>query len=104
MSRVFFLNVLIAALACTQAVADSVEGRVLNLDSATRMMDLELTMSKDKTLKVGETVRFKVGPGDAAIGYVGRLIQAEAAEYGKRWNLERIFPLEERGEGGQGCQ
>lgn len=97
MSRLFILCSLVMALVCAQSLADSVEGRVLSLDPEARLLELELTKSKNQDLKVGETVAFKVGLGDAAIGYVGRMIQGNAANYAKRWNLEQVFPIDGEG-------
>jgi len=71
-----------------------VGGRVVDADKDARTLSVELTLTKEEAFEVGETVDFRVGLGDIAIGYEGRLIRGEAAEYGGRWNLERIFPVD----------
>jgi len=74
--------------------AAMVGGRVVEVDTEKRVLRVELTLSKEAAFEEGETVDFRVGLGDIAIGYQGRLIRGEAAEYGGRWNLERIFPVD----------
>lgn len=86
------LTLSIFALSTTYAA--SIEGRVLEIDSEDRTYTLELLKSDSKVLVEGETVDFRVGFGDAGIDYLGRLIRAKASEYGGRWNLEQVFPLD----------
>jgi len=77
--------------------AGMVGGRVVAVDTEDRVLTVELTLSKEAAFEEGQTVPFRVAMGDAAIGYEGRLIRAEAVEYGDRWNLERIFPVDGTG-------
>ena len=74
-----------------------VEGRVVDIDRDSRSLSVRLSTSKEAAFEVGETVDFRVGLGDIEIGYKGRRIRGEATEYGGRWNLERIFPLDDSG-------
>ena len=91
-------NLLIATafyfLAIISVHADSIEGRVLKVMSDTRSFELELVQSADAKLKVGNRHIFCVGSGDLTIGYVGRMIKANAVYYGKQWHLEQIFPID----------
>jgi protein SCO1/2 len=84
----------VSLLMVLTAQAKSIEGRVLNVLPDTRSLEVELTQSSESSLEVGETHTFRVGAGDLAIGYEGRQIKGNAAYYGKRWNLEQIFPLD----------
>ncbi|MFW5874559.1 MAG: SCO family protein [Verrucomicrobiota bacterium] len=99
MFRVFYCFAVVALFALTAltARAGTVGGRVVEVDREDRMLQVELTLSKVEAFKPGQTVAFKVGPGDAEIGYEGRLIRGKAAEYGGKWNLERIFPADGEG-------
>ncbi|WP_269526635.1 SCO family protein [Coraliomargarita parva] len=94
MFRVFPLIPLSLILSVLTAHAAMVGGRVLEVQPDSRTYKVELTLSKADAFKTGDTVEFKVGMGDAGIDYTGRLIQAEAVEYGGRWNLEKIFPVD----------
>ena len=91
-------NLLIATafyfLAIIAVHAASIEGRVLKVMSDTRSFELELAQSADAKLKVGNRHIFCVGSGDLTIGYVGRMIKANAVYYGKQWHLEQIFPID----------
>ena len=91
-------NLLIATafyfLAIISVHAVSIEGRVLKVMSDTRSFELELAQSADAKLKVGNRHIFCVGSGDLTIGYVGRMIKANAVYYGKQWHLEQIFPID----------
>lgn len=77
--------------------AAAIEGRVIAVDADARLYTVELIESDSKDLKEGQTLDFKVGLGDAGIDYSGRRIRATAAEYGGRWNLEQVFPLDGTG-------
>jgi protein SCO1/2 len=74
--------------------AGAVEGRVVSVLPEARSLELELVASEDEQLKVGDVHTFRVGAGDVAIGYAGRTIRANAVQYGGRWNLEQIFPID----------
>jgi protein SCO1/2 len=93
---IFTLSCLIATLI---AHAGVIKGRVLSVLPDARSFELSLTESEDAELKIGSARTFRVGSGDLAIGYEGRIIQGNAAYYGKAWHLEQIFPLD--GEGAQ---
>ena len=91
-------NLLIATafyfLAIISVHAVPIEGRVLKVMSDTRSFELELAQSADAKLKVGSRHIFCVGSGDQTIGYVGRMIKANAVYYGNQWHLEQIFPID----------
>ena len=72
----------------------SVQGRVLEVLPDAKALRVELTESVSADVPAGETMEFRVGPGDLEIGYAGRLIRAEAVHYSKAWHLERVFPVD----------
>lgn len=74
--------------------AGSIQGRVLAVDLDARTVELSVSKSEVSDFEVGESYLFRVGAGDLAIGYMGRMIRATAAHFGKRWNLEQVFPLD----------
>ncbi|MEM7791314.1 MAG: SCO family protein [Verrucomicrobiota bacterium] len=82
----FFFNTLLCA--------DLIEGRVLSIDTEGRTFEVTVTEPGETGLMKGEPFSFRVGRGDVEIDYVGRLIRGDAKEYGGRWNLEQIFPLD----------
>lgn len=89
-----FLTLMAAFLAALSATfAGQIEGRVLEVLPEGRLLKVELTKG-DGELSIGETLEFKVGLGDHAIGYAGRLVQGKAVHYASRWHLETIFPLD----------
>lgn len=88
---IFWFLMTISAL---PAASVSIQGRVLDVLLEERCLQVELTASVDADLSVGQTLNFRVGPGDSEIGYVGRLIRAEAVQYRNAWHLERIFPID----------
>ena len=76
------------------AASIAVQGRVREVLSDAGRLRIELTQSASAELAAGDTVEFRVGAGDLEIGYVGRLIRAEAVYYSKAWHLERVFPVD----------
>jgi protein SCO1/2 len=76
------------------AASIAVQGRVREVLSDAGRLRIELTQSAGAELAAGDTVEFRVGAGDLEIGYVGRLIRAEAVYYSKAWHLERVFPVD----------
>ncbi len=87
------LSILFSLLftAVSISLAGQIEGRVLEVFS--EGLQLELTRGDDELSK-GDTMIFKIGPGDHAINYNGRLIQGKAVYYASHWHLETIFPLD----------
>ena len=92
--RAFFILTTFYFLALHAIDAVTVEGRVLKVMPNIRSLELELTQSGDAKLEVGSMQIFRVGAGDIKIGYSGRKIKANATYYGKKWNLEQIFPID----------
>lgn len=90
-----FICGLIAGSISASAESVSIEAQVSAVDAATRRLQVEIVKSEGEVveLSVGSVVDFKVGPGDAAIGYLGQTVQAEAVYYNKNWNLEQVFPV-----------
>jgi protein SCO1/2 len=74
-----------------------VTGRVLDVLPEARSMRVELIESVNAEVPVGQTIEFRVGAGDLEIGYLGRVIRAEAVNYSEVWHLERIFPVDGTG-------
>ena len=95
--RILFFSSLFSVLLALTAYAAEVQGRVLAVYSDLRALEVELTQSDDAELVAGATQSFRVGAGDLAIGYQGRLIKGNVAYYGKRWHLEQVFPLDGQG-------
>ena len=95
--RILFLSSLFSVLLALTAHAAEVQGRVLAVLPDLRSLEVELTQSGDGELVAGATQTFRVGAGDLAIGYQGRLIKGNVAYYGKRWHLEQVFPLDGQG-------
>lgn len=96
MNRLFLLarSLFLGSFVGVVAHADSIEGRVLAVLGEERSVSLEVTGAEDSELEVGSQQAFRVGAGDLAIGYAGRLVKANAVFYGGRWHLEQIFPLD----------
>lgn len=92
--RLLFYKIILCSLLSVQLEADTVslKGRVREVLPETRSLKVELTDSESADLPVGKIYDFRVGSGDLEIGYVGRLIKAEAVHYNNTWHLERIFP------------
>ena len=82
------------AVGSLAAASVPVQGRVLEVLPEANSLRVELTESANADLSAGQTVDFRVGPGDLEIGYVGRLIRAEAVDYSSVWHLERVFPVD----------
>lgn len=76
------------------ADAASIQGRVIKVLPDTRSFELELLQSDDARISAGSMQTFRVGAGDLAIGYEGRMIRATAAFFSNKWNLEQVFPLD----------
>jgi protein SCO1/2 len=76
------------------AASIALQGRVREVLAETGCLRVELTQSAGAEFAVGDTVEFRVGAGDLAIGYASRLIRAEAVYYSKAWHLERVFPVD----------
>jgi protein SCO1/2 len=74
-----------------------VTGRVLDVLPEARSLRVELIESVNTEVPVGQTIEFRVGAGDLEIGYLGRVIRAEAVNYSEAWHLERIFPVDGTG-------
>ena len=93
---VFYYSILLQLLAFGSLPAESfsVKGRVLDVVPEARALRVELTESVNADVPVGQTVEFRVGAGDLEIGYLGRMIRAEAVNYSQAWHLERIFPVD----------
>lgn len=96
MKRLFLLALFVFSGPVVGVVAHAgvVEGRVLAVLPEERSVEIEVIESEDAEIEIGSQQTFRVGAGDLAIGYAGRLIKANAAFYGGRWNLEQIFPLD----------
>lgn len=92
--RILLRFAFISCFAVYSLKAGAIQGRVLSVSSEDRSLEVSLTESEDAQLKTGTSLQFRVGPGDLAIGYVGRTIRANAAYYGKAWHLEQVFPLD----------
>ncbi|MFQ3224446.1 MAG: protein SCO1/2 [Lentimonas sp.] len=94
--RCLIYSILLPLLAVGSLAAASVpvQGRVLEVLPEANSLRVELTESAISGVPVGQTVDFSVGPGDLEIGYVGRLIRAEAVAYSSVWHLERVFPVD----------
>lgn len=92
--RIYFALAVFHFVAALTVQAAAIQGRVLSVLPDARSFEVELTQSADAKLEVGSTQTFRVGAGDLTIGYVGRTIKANAAYYGKRWNLEQVFPID----------
>ncbi len=82
----FFLNSI--------ATASTLSGTVVKIDKDERRLHIEVQATDDPDLNVGTVEEFRVGAGDLEIGYANRLIKGSAVNYGGRWNLEQIFPLD----------
>ena len=97
--RGIFYSILLQLLAFGSLSAESfsVTGRVLEVLLEERSLRVELTESVNADVPVGQTIEFRVGAGDLEIGYLGRLIRAEAVNYSQAWHLERIFPVDGTG-------
>jgi protein SCO1/2 len=80
---------------CVHAAA--IKGRVISVLTEARSLEVSLTESDNTELEIGTSRTFRVGSGDIAIGYEGRIIKGNAAYYGKAWHLEQIFPLDGAG-------
>jgi protein SCO1/2 len=74
-----------------------VTGRVLDVLPEARSLRVALTESVNAEVPAGQTIEFRVGAGDLEIGYLGRVIRAEAVNYSQAWHLERIFPVDGTG-------
>jgi protein SCO1/2 len=70
---------------------------VLDVLPEARSLRVELIESVNAEVPVGQTIEFRVGAGDLEIGYLGRVIRAEAVNYSEVWHLERIFPVDGTG-------
>jgi protein SCO1/2 len=98
MHHILFITVLsILSAGSLSAASFSVQGRVLEVLPEARALRIELTQSASTQIVAGQTVDCRVGAGDLAIGYAGRLIRAEAVYYSKAWHLERVFPVDGTG-------
>ena len=95
MRRIFY-SILLQLLAFSSLLAESfsVAGRVLEVLPEARSLRVELNESENADLPVGQTMEFRIGAGDLEIGYLGRMIRAEAVNYSQAWHLERIFPVD----------
>ncbi len=91
-----FYKISLFALLSSRLLADSlsIEGRVLEVLPDERLFKVEVSQSNESEVPVGSVHEFRAGSGDLEIGYVGRLIRADAVYYNKTWNLERVFPLD----------
>jgi protein SCO1/2 len=76
------------------AASIAVQGRVLEVLPERGTLRLELTQSRSAEWAAADVVEFRLAAGDLAIGYLGRLIRAQAVHYSKAWHLERIFPID----------
>ena len=94
--RLILFSILLQLLAFGSLPAESflVKGRVVDVVPEARALRVELTESVNTDVPVGQTVDFRVGAGDLEIGYLGRMIRAEAVNYSQAWHLERIFPVD----------
>ncbi|CAA6692905.1 MULTISPECIES: SCO family protein [unclassified Lentimonas] len=94
--RCLIYSILLPLFAVGSLAAEpfSVQGRVLEVLPEAKALRVELTESASSDLSAGQTVDFRVGPGDLEIGYAERLIRAEAVDYSGVWHLERIFPVD----------
>lgn len=95
----FILFSLIVPVLSSIGLADavSIQGRVVECLPDSRIYRVAVTESADDRVKVGDTLDFKVGLGDAEIDYSGRIIRADAAFYNKLWHLECVFPVDGAG-------
>jgi protein SCO1/2 len=87
-----FLSLIVVE--CLSAASFSVQGRVVEVLPDTRSLKVEITDSAIAGVSSGQTMVFRVGAGDLEIGYIDRLIQADAVNYSQAWHLERIFPVD----------
>lgn len=94
MHTVYGICWFLLTISTLSAASFSVQGRVLDVLPEARCLQVMLTGSASADLPLGQTVNFRVGSGDREIGYVGRLIRAEAVTYSDTWHLERIFPID----------
>ena len=94
--RGFLYSILLSLFTVGAVAAESfsVQGRVLEVLPEATALRVELTESASADLPAGQTVDFRVGPGDLEIGYAERLICAEAVNYSSVWHLERVFPVD----------
>ena len=92
--RQSILLFLITVSASFGATSVSIQGRVLETLPEDRSFKVKLTESTDSELSVDETMNFRVGAGDLAIGYEGRKIRAKGVYYNNAWHLERVFPID----------
>ncbi len=97
--RCILYSILLQLLAFGSLPAESffVTGRVLEVLPEARSLRVELTESVNPEVPVGQTIEFRVGIGDLEIGYLDRVIRAEAVNYSQAWHLERIFPIDGTG-------
>jgi protein SCO1 len=95
MRRILY-SILLQLLAFGSLPAESfsVAGRVLEVLPEARSLRVELNESENAVMPVGQTIEFRIGAGDLEIGYLGRMIRAEAVNYSQAWHLERIFPVD----------
>ncbi|MFT4901690.1 MAG: protein SCO1/2 [Lentimonas sp.] len=94
--RVLALITLFGAGQWLSAESIAIEARVVAVNSEQRSFQVELLRaeSDDPAITVGRSLDCRVGPGDLALGYLGRRIQAEAVHYNQAWHLERVFPAD----------
>jgi len=92
--RIFLSLTAFFFLTAFTAHAAVIEGRVVSVLPEARSFEVTLSKSEGAQLEVGSTQTFRVGAGDLVIGYAGRTIRANAAYFGKNWNLEQVFPLD----------
>ena len=94
--RCFLYSILLPLFAVGSLAAESfsVQGRVLEVLPEANALRVELTESASADMVAGQTVDFRVGPGDLEIGYAERLVRAEAVDYSSVWHLERVFPVD----------
>jgi protein SCO1/2 len=90
--QLFLFFVLSSAL--LHAESFSIEGRVVEVLPDEKSFKVELAESAIADIPAGETYDFRVGSGDLEIGYLERLIKAQAVYYNNAWHLERVFPLD----------
>ena len=92
--RQSILLFLITVSASFGATSVSIQGRVLETLPEDRSFKVKLTESTNSELPVDDTMNFRVGAGDLAIGYEGRKIRAKGVYYNNAWHLERVFPID----------
>lgn len=92
--RFIFAFITLTLLSSLHIHAAVIEGRVLSLLSEARSLEVELTVSDLAELESSSTQVFRVGAGDLAIGYEGRMIRANAVYYARKWHLEQVFPID----------